>query len=298
MSEADQVATPNGGVARRCTACSSRTGERCKKSARVGFEVCATHGAGTQKRQENGSRAAPGRARTHGLYATTSNRTLADLRAEVEALDLDLDDTDAEVVTIKAILLALFRRSDWLEQQSAMLESAVEAVERVLGEAVVVKDGLPGVNELTVAQARQVAAGLANGQRLLSNITSFTHALLDANLKSINAAKIRSDTRALKAQVEALAHFGTLCRGARQILWDLNPEPTITPVEYLRQVLAYVADLDERPSPTMYGRSRPSRRRSRTRRMRSSGVTTTTAPGCCPVRRLRRRRPGPLRASP
>jgi hypothetical protein len=166
------ITTPNGGTAQRCKAV-NRRGEQCGKPARQGFEVCGSHGAGYPKREQSGERQPVGRAPTHGLYSRVALKNLADLREEVAGLALDLNHTDEEMVTLKAVVWHLLGMAETMNSKAAMLEAAVEAVEATLEETVVIRDGEePGGAELTVSQARQVAAGLAAGNKLLSQIAA------------------------------------------------------------------------------------------------------------------------------
>jgi hypothetical protein len=216
------LSTPNGGVAARCQRV-KKDGEQCGKPARVGFDVCGVHGAGYGKREREGRRRPPGRPPVHGLYARTALTSLHDLREEVAGLELDLDNSDAEMHTIKGVLWYLIGQAEKLNAKSELLEIAVEAVEKVLEEAVVTKDGQPGIGELTVAQARQVAADLAQGRKMLFEIGSFADRLLEANLKTISASKMRAETKAKMAEQQAVQHFAELAKRITGIIWQLSP---------------------------------------------------------------------------
>lgn len=225
MNEAQDatVGTPNGGTAARCTG-TTKGGERCSKPARRGFTTCASHRTDDETVVEDGDRRGPGRPPSHGLYSQTTVKTLRELREEVTALELDLDDSDQEMVTIKAILLFLFAQSEKLNTKADMLEIAVEAAEATLEAVTVIRDGQPTENELTVAQARQVAAQLVQANKLLAGIAAFTDRLLDANYRTIMAAKIRSDTRARLAEQQAVRQFGELAQRLTQVVWELAPD--------------------------------------------------------------------------
>lgn len=216
------LTTPNGGTAARCQAV-KRDGSQCGKPARVGYEVCGMHGAGYAKREQEGSRRPPGRPAVHGLYTKSALTSLHDLREEIAALELDLDNTDAELLNLKSIIWLLLGQAERLNAKSDLLEMAVEAVERALAAAVVIKDGQPGAGELTVAQARQVATDLAQGRRLLFEIGSFTDRLLEANLKTIAAVKVRAEVRVKLAEQEAVQHFASLAKRITSIIWQLSP---------------------------------------------------------------------------
>jgi hypothetical protein len=217
------LSTPNGGVAARCQRI-KKDGTQCGKAARVGFDVCGTHGAGYGKREREGTRRPPGRPPIHGIYARTTLSSLQDLREEIAGLELDLDNTDGELINIKSIVWHLLGQAEKLHAKSEMLETAVEAVEKVLDEAVVIRDGQPGAGELTVAQARRVAADLAQGRKMLYEIGSFTDRLLEANLKTIAATKMRAETKAKMAEQQAVQHFAELAKRITGIIWQLAPD--------------------------------------------------------------------------
>lgn len=215
------LTTPKGGVAARCQAV-NRQGKQCGKPARTGFQVCGTHGSGYKKREEAGERQPAGRTPAHGLYAHTPLRHLQELREEVASLELDLNDTDQEMVTLKSIVWHLLNQAERMNRKADMLEAAVDAVERTLEVANIVRDGEEG--ELTPEQARQVAAGLAAGNKLLSGIAAWTDRLLDANLKVITAVKARAGVRARLAEEQAVQHFSELAAQITRIIWSMAPD--------------------------------------------------------------------------
>jgi hypothetical protein len=217
------LTTPHGGVAARCQA-TNRQGQQCGRPARKGFEVCGSHGAGYAAREEAGERQPVGRTPTHGLYSRTTLQDLHDLREEVAALGLDLNNTDEELTSAKAVVWFLLGQAEKMNAKTTMLETAVAAVERVLEEAVVVRDGELGEGELSVAQARKVAADLAAGHKLLSAIAGWTDRLLESNLKVITAVKTRAEIRARLAEEEAVSHFGELAKRITGIIWTMAPD--------------------------------------------------------------------------
>lgn len=225
------LTTPNGGVAARCQA-TNRRGEQCGRPARQGFAVCGGHGAGYAAREESGEKRPVGRPTSHGLYSRTVLKDLRDLREEVESLQLDLTDTDAELVSLKAVTWFLLAQAEKMNTKADMLESAVAAVEATLVEATIVKvGGELGAGELTVAQAREVAAGLAQGYKLLSAISSWTDRLLDSNLKVLTAVKTRAEIRAKLAEEEATAHFAELAKRITSIIWAMADDEFIDAYE-------------------------------------------------------------------
>jgi hypothetical protein len=217
------LTTPNGGTAQRCQA-QNRQGKQCGRPARQDFTVCGSHGAGYAKREDAGERQPVGRPVVHGLYSKTPLKSLADLREEVAELAGDLSNTDGELINAKAVVWFLLGQAEAMNAKTAMLETALEAVERTLEEAVVIRDGEVGDGELTTAQARQIAAGLVAGSKLLGGIATWTDRLLEGNVKVIGAVKTRAEIRARMAEEQAVQHFVELTRQITQIIWTLAPD--------------------------------------------------------------------------
>lgn len=149
-------------------------------------------------------RATPGRAcrdagrlKSTGLYSKTPLKSLEDLREEVAALELDLNDTDSEMLNPKSIVWHLLTMAGRMTTKSDMLEAA---------------------------EARQVATHLAQGYKLLSPISSWTTHLLDANLKTISATKTRAEIRAKGAEQEAVQNFTELAKRITGIVWTTAPD--------------------------------------------------------------------------
>jgi hypothetical protein len=67
------------GNPRRCQAV--RKGKQCNNIAREGYEVCFKHGAGSAKREKEGTKKPPGGQIVHGLYAKRYKQTLLELKA-------------------------------------------------------------------------------------------------------------------------------------------------------------------------------------------------------------------------
>ena len=223
QDEADTVATPHGGTAPRCTG-TTKGGGRCSKPARRGYATCASHREHGETVIEEAERKALGRPREHSLYSRSAAKTLRELRTEVADLESDLDDTDQEMLTVKAILLFLFDQSEKLNNKVDMLELAVEAVQETLEAATVIRDGQPDDGELTVAQARQVAQQLAKANGLLNGIAGYTDRLLDANYRSVSLSKIRAETRAKLAEQKSLEMFSGLLAQLARMTWEIAPD--------------------------------------------------------------------------
>lgn len=214
---------PNGGSAARCQAV-NRQGSQCGKPARQGFQACGSHGAGYAKREESGQRQPVGRPVTHGLYSRVALKDLQALREQVAALETDLSNTDGELINAKSVVWFLLTQAETMNKKATMLEAALEAVEATLEAAVVTRDGEPGEGELSAAQARQIAAGLVAGNKLLAGIASWTDRLLEGNVKVIGAVKTRAEIRARLAEEEAVQHFVELAKRITGIVWSLAPD--------------------------------------------------------------------------
>lgn len=217
------VSTPNGGTAARCTGV-TKGGERCSKPARRGYATCASHRAEGETVTQDDAPRGPGRPRDHGLYSQGAVKSLRELRAEVADLEGDLDNTDQEMLTVKAILVFLFDQSEKLNAKADTLELAVEAVEETLESARIIRDGQPSDGELTVPQARQVAQQLAKAHGLLNGVSGFTDRLLDANYKSVTLSKVRAETRAKLAEQKSLEMFSGLLGQLARLTWEIAPD--------------------------------------------------------------------------
>ena len=217
------VGTPNGGVATRCSG-NTKSGERCAKPARRGYSTCASHRVEGEVSTQDDAPRGPGRPREHGVYSRTAAKTLRELRTEVADLEGDLDNTDEEMRTVKAILVFLFDQSEKLNAKADMLELAVEAVEETLESAKVIRDGLPGHGELTVPQARQLGQQLAKANGLLNCIAGYTDRLLEANYRSVSLSKIRAETRAKLAEQKSLEMFSGLLAQLARLTWEIAPD--------------------------------------------------------------------------
>lgn len=221
------VAMPNGALAPRCQAVSSRTGQQCRRAARHGFRVCSTHGAGTRAREERGERRSTGRPPTHGLYSRRGLTNIRALMEEVRALEHDLDDTDHEMVTLKAVLWHLLEQAERFEGHAATIEAAVGAVEAALAAAERGEDGAP---VLAAVEARAVARELARGHRFLSQLEGYAMRLSEAAVRVVTMAKARAETRAKLAETRALEHFIRLVVATRNVVWDILPDAELVAV--------------------------------------------------------------------
>lgn len=172
---ADTITTPMGDVP-RCQA-KNRAGNQCARPARNGSRVCSMHGAGTRKREEEGTRQNPETAPiTHGLTAQPEtldkweglNRTLQERIDYYRSNPTRLRDLDELLARLWAIADIVGERrpgTSWSleggESPPPLLDvmkgvaAALEKVARI--EWKIRQSGAP---TLTVAQAQRLLRGL------------------------------------------------------------------------------------------------------------------------------------------
>lgn len=114
----------NGGQARRCQAQSKRTGQQCGKPARRGFNVCTLHGAGSRRREKEGTSKPSGRPPVSGMYGNkTYQAILEDLP---EASDLEKEQAGLRrEATINRMAL---RNALTLETPIKVIQETIEKV--------------------------------------------------------------------------------------------------------------------------------------------------------------------------
>lgn len=174
------VAVPHGGVAARCQA-ANRHGRQCGRPARRGFRVCSHHGAGTAKREAEGTRKRAGRPLETGMYSKRPLEGVHTLMASVEELQRDLDNSDAEVIVAKAALWHALNLAPDAEAVRAHLQDAIE--EGGFGgdvQQLIDAGRLVTRLENYVARLQDLAAKVVHIQRLRSQIAT---AAIDAKVK-------------------------------------------------------------------------------------------------------------------
>lgn len=222
---------PNGGVMPRCQALSKRSGTQCRNPAVQGSDKCRMHGGGNRRQAEAGLRRPVGRPPIHGLYSRRGMKQVHELMAEVEGLGLDLDDTDRELMTLKAVLWFLLEQAQDFQGVQAELGQALAAATGVLDAAPSRGDEARGdLETMTLTEARQVARDLARAERLLGHIESWSLRLTEAAAKVITMVKVRAETRGKLAEARALAHFAELATAIRNIVWDIVPDAELLDV--------------------------------------------------------------------
>lgn len=162
--------------------------------ARRGFQVCFKHGAGTAKRVDDGARRRPGRPRIHGLYSDLGRASVRDEVRRLEEANVDLDDTDHEMLVAKGV--------------NAYLLNVIEDVERA--RAARLADPREGAR-------RGDDADIA----LQARLDALMHRVAANSLRIVRMAKTRAATKALLARDHALEIVSEYVKAVRHIIWDL-----------------------------------------------------------------------------
>lgn len=189
----------NGRVARRCQAKAKGTGKQCRNPARVGFDVCSSHGAGTRKRVEKGDKQHPGRPLEHGLYSERA-RDLTELTQEILMTDQDLANTDREMATNKAIVLTLLKHIPSVEVLATKIEAAISEQD-----------------DLDFRERVRVLELCAEAFRLMLRLHK-------ANASNVYQAKLRAETEAKQAEQRAAEIIASIAPLARDIFVDMMSE--------------------------------------------------------------------------
>ena len=235
------LSTPTGGQAARCQAV-KRDGKQCGAPARVGFEVCAKHGAGTAVRVARGDRRPPGRPVVHGLYSQRSLRSVHEIVAELEAIEIDLDDTDGEMRVLRATLAFLL-------QQAPQQEALAEAAERVTA---VLNTRLQS-ESLATGDALVLGRAVGEASRLLRDAGSWSDRVADVARSIVLAVKQRAETRARMADAKALDSVARFARIIRHIMWDMLDEDQLDVLEERLQREVFAPNGLELPPPSEDG---------------------------------------------
>jgi hypothetical protein len=203
--------TPNGGEAPRCQA-RKRDGAQCGAPARKGMRVCARHGAGFAPRPATATqreRKPGGRPPTHGLYSRVGRRKIAEVVAEMEAAQVDLDDSAGEMRVLRASLAFLLGQADVHE---GALDD-ITGVYALLGRSL-------SHQTLDPIEARAIGQAMQAADRLLGKSESWVRAVLDAARFIVKASKERAETRAKVADARALKVLSDYIGVLRNILLD------------------------------------------------------------------------------
>ena len=207
------VLTPKGGQAARCTAKSKGSGKRCAKPARAGFSVCSTHGAGTRKREETGSRNRVGGAVTTGRYATTPLSTFAAMQDEVAEMEGALESTDADLLVLKGLVRLVLTQ---LETHLSKLEIFEEVGDQL--------ESLLASGDLEARDVKSAENGLRDARRVTTDFTRLVREASDVTTKTVSAHLIRATTAARLAEQKGTEVFVELCQTQRAIVAELAPD--------------------------------------------------------------------------
>lgn len=217
------IAIPNGGTAPRCQV-RKKNGDQCAAPARRGFTVCSRHGAGTRAREESGERkpVTAGGRMTHGLYSRAGRRKIAEVVAELEAAEIDLDDSDGEMRVLRATLAFLLGQADVHEGAGDTVRGTYALLERTLGER---------ESELEMWEVKMLRGAMDSADRLMSRTESWVAAILDASRFVVKASKERAETRAKVAEARALEVLTRYIHILRGIMWDTLDEEHLDVIE-------------------------------------------------------------------
>jgi hypothetical protein len=205
---------PNGGLTKRCQATANATKQQCARPASDGYDVCTVHGAGKRTRVARGERKTPGRPVQHGRYARDEPLEVAELIAELRQLEMDLDNSDEELLLLKATI-------QWLLNQNGKFAAQLEQVETLMSEAIppLVK-GITDPKEMLETLGKFAAAA-----RLIPAIQGYADKLGDHAYRVIGASKIRAETKAKLAETKALEQLVVLTQCVRGIIHDIVDDP-------------------------------------------------------------------------
>jgi hypothetical protein len=224
------VSTPNGGAARRCQAM-RRDGGQCGAPARRGYSVCVRHGAGlpSREREQALDRRPRGRPIVHGLYSRAGRRKIAEVVAELEAAQIDLDNSDSEMRVLRGTLSFLLGQADVHEKAEDVVGGVFAVLERTLSH-----------QTLDPAEARVIANAMTAADRLLGRTESWVRAVLDAARFLVKASRERADTRAKVAEARALETLTRYIHVLRGILHDSVSEEQLDIIEgrLVREIFA------------------------------------------------------------
>lgn len=204
----------NGRTMRRCQAISRRTGQQCTQPARRGYEVCHMHGAGTRKRVQKGLRQDPRAAGATRLYDQSEAERISEYAELVEALRADLDDSDPEMVQLKAIAWYLKGQEGRIREAEAVLERAKPMMEAAVQQI----EQSPDLE--TILVVRNAASDVGRALMLLER---YSDRLTNNLLKIISAQKMRAEIRAKGAEAKALEIFLERTEQLKGILLELLP---------------------------------------------------------------------------
>ena len=199
-----------------------RAGGQCGAPARRGYSVCVRHGAGlpSREREQAIDRRPRGRPTVHGLYSKRGRRRIAEIVAELEAAQVDLDDSEGEMRVMRGVLAYLLGQADIHEDAADTIGGVMRTLERTMTQQM-----------LEPAEAAAVGRAMANADRLLGRSESWVRALLDASRFIVKASRERSETRAKVADARALETLTKFVHVIRNVLWETLDEEQLDVLE-------------------------------------------------------------------
>jgi len=166
---------------------------------------------------------------THGLYSKAGRRRIAEVVAELEAAQTDLDDSDGEMRVLRGTLAYLLGNASVHEQA----EETVGGIHALLSRTLKRNE-----DTLDPVEARAIGQAMQSADRLLGRSESWVRAVLDAARFVVKASKERAETRAKVAEARALETLTKYIHVLRGILWDSLDEEQLDVIEgrLLREV--------------------------------------------------------------
>jgi hypothetical protein len=182
-------------------------------------------------REESGERkpVTAGGRMTHGLYSRMGRRRIAEVVAELEAAQIDLDDSSGEMMVLRGTLAYLLGNASVHEQAEDTVGGVYALLERTLTH-----------QTLDPTEARAVGQAMMAADRLLGRSASWVRAVLDAARFVVKASHERSQTRAKVAEARALETLAKYVHILRDIMVDVIEQEQLDVIEgrLVREVFA------------------------------------------------------------
>ncbi|MDX2007849.1 MAG: WXG100 family type VII secretion target, partial [Meiothermus sp.] len=193
-----------------------RAGWQCAQPARKGYSVCRVHGAGTRKRVKEGVRKDPKTtgARAARLYMASEYSLISELAREIEALELDLDNTDSDFAHLRAVIKQMLAAEGQVEDSLRRMKDGCDAIELIL-------EGTGGRPSLEAAL--KLGQSIRAIHRALVSMSRYLKELSDHLLQVSVFAKSRAEIRAKTARPRMIREFLTYVGWTNLILQDVLP---------------------------------------------------------------------------
>ena len=220
------IALPHGARAPRCQA-TRRDGFQCAQPARTGFRVCQSHGAGSRKREQEGTRkpVAPGRPVQHGLYSASSKKKLENLQAEIREVAQEFHAAEDELVLLRAVIRLLVGRDEVFAEKLDRLEQLIDTFTNASDRCLVWVREHPGLqaepDPALMREARDAARLVPEARRLARDLQGWI-GLIGTNVVRVSRVqKAHAETRVKLSEARVLEQFIVLVRHVREIMRDL-----------------------------------------------------------------------------